>query len=64
MGITAENLADKYQISREEQDELAAESHRRAQRAQEEGRFTSQILPIELKTRKGTVVSSVARTFD
>ncbi|AQA18027.1 acetyl-CoA acetyltransferase [Halioglobus japonicus] len=56
MGITAENLADKYSVSREEQDELAAESHRRAQQAQEEGRFESQILPIEIKTRKGTVV--------
>jgi acetyl-CoA C-acetyltransferase len=56
MGITAENLADKYSISREEQDELAAESHRRAQRAIEENRFTDQILPIELKTRKGVTV--------
>ena len=56
MGITAENLSDKYEISREEQDELAAESHRRAQRAIEEGRFKSQILPIELKSRKGTTV--------
>ena len=53
MGVTAENLADKYDISREQQDELAAESHRRAQRAIEEDRFAGQILPIELKTRKG-----------
>jgi acetyl-CoA C-acetyltransferase len=56
MGVTAENLAEKYGISREEQDALAAESHRRAQRAQEENRFDGQILPIELKTRKGTTV--------
>ena len=56
MGITAENLADKYSLSREEQDELAAESHRRAQRAVEENRFDGQILPIELKTRKGVTV--------
>ncbi len=56
MGITAENLADKYEVSREEQDELAAESHRRAQRAIEAGYFKEQILPIELKTRKGMVV--------
>ncbi|QFU76910.1 acetyl-CoA C-acyltransferase [Halioglobus maricola] len=56
MGITAENLAEKYAVSREEQDALAVESHRRAQQAQEEGRFDSQILPIEIKTRKGTVV--------
>ena len=56
MGITAENLAEKYSISREEQDELAVESHRRAQRAIEENRFDGQILPIELKTRKGVTV--------
>ncbi|KAA1189169.1 acetyl-CoA C-acyltransferase family protein [Pseudohalioglobus sediminis] len=56
MGVTAENLADKYSVSREEQDEFAAESHRRAQQAQEEGRFKEQILPIEVKTRKGVTV--------
>jgi acetyl-CoA C-acetyltransferase len=56
MGITAENLAEKYDISREQQDELAAQSHRRAQRAIEEKRFEGQILPIELKTRKGVTV--------
>ena len=56
MGITAENLADKYSLSREQQDELAAESHRRAQRAVEENRFDGQILPVELKTRKGVTV--------
>ena len=56
MGITAENLAEKYGISRQEQDELAAQSHRRAQRAIEEKRFVEQILPIELKTRKGVTV--------
>ena len=56
MGITAENLAEKYSVSRQEQDELAAESHRRAQRAIEENRFDGQILPIELKTRKGVTV--------
>lgn len=56
MGITAENLADKYSISREEQDEFAAESHRRAERALAEGRFKTQILPVEIKTRKGITV--------
>jgi len=56
MGITAENLAEQYGISREEQDALAAESHRRAQRAIEEGRFAGQILPVELRTRKGVTV--------
>jgi acetyl-CoA C-acetyltransferase len=56
MGITAENLAQKYNISREEQDALAAESHRRAQRAIEENRFEGQILPVELKTRKSVTL--------
>jgi acetyl-CoA C-acetyltransferase len=56
MGITAENLADKYTISREEQDEFAAESHRRAEQAQAEGRFREQIVPVEIKTRKGVTV--------
>jgi len=56
MGITAENLAEKWDISREDQDELAAESQRRAAVAIEEGRFKSQIVPIVQKTRKGEVV--------
>ena len=53
MGITAENIADKWSISREEQDKTAVESHRRAQRAIEENRFADQIVPIEIKSRKG-----------
>lgn len=56
MGITAENLAAKWGITREEQDALAAESQRRAANAIKEGRFKSQILPITLKSRKGEVV--------
>jgi acetyl-CoA C-acetyltransferase len=56
MGITAENLAEKWDISREEQDALAVESQRRAAVAIEEGRFKSQIVPIVQKTRKGEVV--------
>ncbi|MEZ5449576.1 MAG: acetyl-CoA C-acyltransferase [Thiolinea sp.] len=56
MGITAENLAEKWDISREQQDELAVESHRRAAQAIEEGRFKSQITPVTLKTRKGETV--------
>ena len=55
MGVTAENLAASHNITREQQDALALESHRRAQRATEEGRFASQILPLELKSRKGTI---------
>jgi len=56
MGITAENLAEKWGISREEQDELAAESHRRAAAAIAEGRFKEEIVPIVKKTRKGEVI--------
>ncbi|MEO0047563.1 MAG: hypothetical protein RLZZ410_522 [Pseudomonadota bacterium] len=56
MGITAENLATKWNISREEQDALAVESHRRATAAIAEGRFKSQITPITMQTRKGDVV--------
>jgi acetyl-CoA C-acetyltransferase len=55
MGITAENVAAKWGISRTMQDELAIESHRRAAAAIEKGHFKSQILPIELKSKKGTV---------
>ncbi|MCB2109370.1 MAG: acetyl-CoA C-acyltransferase, partial [Rhodobacteraceae bacterium] len=56
MGITAENIAAKWKISREEQDGFAVESHRRAAKARKEGRFKDQILPIEIVTRKGKVV--------
>ena len=56
MGITAENIAAKWGISREEQDALAMASHNRAQRAIEGGYFKSQIMPVTLKSRKGDVV--------
>ncbi|VVT00134.1 acetyl-CoA C-acyltransferase family protein [Erythrobacter sp. EC-HK427] len=56
MGITAENVAERCGISREEQDALAVESHRRAARAIAEGRFKEQIVPVEIATRKGTVI--------
>jgi len=56
MGITAENLARKFEISRETQDAFALESHRRAAAAISEGRFKEQIVPVEIKTRKGTVI--------
>jgi acetyl-CoA C-acetyltransferase len=56
MGITAENLAAKWNITREEQDALAVESHRRAAVAIAEGRFKSQIVPITLQSKKGDVV--------
>jgi len=56
MGVTAENVAEKYGISRDQQDEFAVESHRRAANAIAQGYFKEQILPIELKTRKGVTV--------
>ncbi|MBH3416400.1 acetyl-CoA C-acyltransferase family protein [Pseudomonas putida] len=59
MGITAENVAAKHGITREMQDELALTSQRRAARAIAEGRFDSQIVPVGLKTRKGTVQFAV-----
>jgi acetyl-CoA C-acetyltransferase len=56
MGVTAENLVEKWKLTREEQDALAVESHRRAGIAIKEGRFKSQIVPITIKTRKGEVI--------
>ena len=53
MGVTAENIAAKYGFTREQQDAFALESHRRAASALASGHFKSQIVPIELKTRKG-----------
>jgi len=56
MGITAENLADKYDISRQQQDEFSLQSQQRAVAAIEKGYFKDQIVPFELKTRKGITV--------
>jgi len=56
MGITAENIAAQWKITREQQDAFAVESHRRAINAIEKGYFKDQILPVELKTRKGTTL--------
>lgn len=58
MGVTAENIAREYEVSREAQDALALESHRRAARATEKGYFNKQIVPIAVSGRKGT------RTFN
>ncbi len=63
MGVTAENIAAKWGISREDQDKLAVESHNRAQRATEEGRFKTQIVPVLLKTRKGEVAYATDEHF-
>ncbi len=61
MGITAETIAEKWKITREQQDEFSVESHRRAINAIEKGYFKDQILPIEIKTRKGMVVVDTRR---
>jgi len=53
MGVTAENVAAKYDITRQDQDELALQSHKRASAAIREGRFNSQILPLEVRSNKG-----------
>ncbi|WP_421379401.1 acetyl-CoA C-acetyltransferase [Bacillus salacetis] len=53
MGMTAENLCDRYSISREEQDEFAAWSQEKAAAAMEEGKFDSEIVPVEIPQRKG-----------
>ncbi|MGM0495820.1 MAG: acetyl-CoA C-acetyltransferase [Bacillota bacterium] len=56
MGITAENIAEKYSISREEQDTFAYESQQRAIKAIDAGKFKDEIIPIKVKTRKGEFV--------
>ncbi|HSH71087.1 MAG TPA: acetyl-CoA C-acetyltransferase [Deferrisomatales bacterium] len=56
MGTTAENVARKYGISREEQDSFAARSQQKAEAAQTEGRFAAEIVPVPIKTRKGETV--------
>jgi len=55
MGGTAENLVDKYKISREAQDEFALSSHMKAAKAQDEGWFDEEIVPVEVVTRKQTI---------
>jgi acetyl-CoA C-acetyltransferase len=63
MGVTAENIAAKMNITREDQDALAVESHLRAERATKAGYFKEQILPIVQKTRKGDVVFDTDEHF-
>lgn len=63
MGLTAENIAAKWGISRDDQDALAVESHNRAQRAIEAGYFKSQIMPVMLKSRKGDVAFEADEHF-
>lgn len=63
MGLTAENVAQRYAISRAEQDEFAARSHRRAARAADEGRFAAQIVPLDVQIQEGQGRRIQARTF-
>lgn len=63
MGVTAENVATQYGITRDMQDALALESHHRAQRATEAGYFQSQITPVMLKSRKGDVTYATDEHF-
>jgi acetyl-CoA C-acetyltransferase len=58
MGITAENVARRWQITREEQDSFAVASQNKAEAAQKAGRFKDEIVPVTVKTRKGDVVVS------
>jgi acetyl-CoA C-acetyltransferase len=54
MGVTAENVAEKWEVGREDQDKLAAESHNRAERAINAGYFKDQIVPVEIKVKRET----------
>lgn len=63
MGVTAENIAHQWGITREAQDRLAVESHHRAQRATEAGYFKEQIVPVMLKSRKGEVAYATDEHF-
>src|SRR5260221_5217126 len=56
MGRTAENVAQRYQLTREEQDQLAARSQARAEAAQKTSRFRDEIVPVKIATRKGDLV--------
>ncbi len=56
MGMTAENLAEKYQISREDQDAFAVASQNKAEAAKKAGKFKDEIVPVVIKTRKGEIV--------
>ncbi len=62
MGVTAENVAKKYKIGREDQDKLAADSHRRAAQAIDKGYFKAQIVPVEIKIKGGTAPFEIDET--
>ncbi len=63
MGVTAENIATKWGITREQQDALAVESHQRAERATAAGHFKDQIVPVMLKSKKGEVAYATDEHF-
>jgi len=63
MGVTAENIAAKWGITREQQDALAVQSHNRAQHASDSGYFKSQIVPVTLKSKKGDVAYETDEHF-
>jgi len=64
MGITAENVASRYNITREMQDEFAADSQQKACKAIEEGKFKEQIVPMKIRTPKGKSAEWIESTFD
>src|SRR5439155_8175272 len=59
MGVTAENLADQYEITREEQDAFAAASQQKAERALQAGVFEDEIVPVEVPDKRGTRVVDI-----
>lgn len=63
MGITAENVAEQFGVSREMQDQFALESHQKAAQAWNEGKYDEDIVPITLKSRKGDVIFDKDETF-
>jgi len=63
MGMTAENIAEKFGITREDQDEYAVISQNRTETAVKEGKFAEEIVPVEVKTRKGTMVFDTDEHF-
>lgn len=62
MGVTAENVAKKWNVSRADQDQLAVESHQRAASAIEKGHFKEQIMPVEIKVKRETIAFAVDET--
>ena len=63
MGVTAENVARQFQLTREEQDAFAVASQNKAEAAQASGRFKDEIVPVTIKTRKGDITVSDADEY-